>query len=161
MALNLAHRLLAFRFNLLHMPAPNNEKFIEILKSLYTVEEAWLVGLMPFFPSTAKTIARLQRKNPEKVSRILNEMADKGLIVDFVKEHKEKGKPEIKGAVVEGQVLTAAEAEAMKNIPPREVLIAQVVGGISAPLTGLVGGLQGVIRNLVYTLDAVKQKKES
>lgn len=83
------------------------------------------------------------------------------VIVDFVKEHKEKGKPEIKGAVVEGQVLTAAEAEAMKNIPPREVLIAQVVGGIAAPLNGLVGGLQGVIRNLVYTLDAVREKKES
>ncbi len=83
------------------------------------------------------------------------------VIVDFIKQHKEKGKPEIKGAVVEGQVLTAAEAESMKNIPPREVLIAQVVGGIAAPLTGLVGGLQGVIRKLVYTLDAVREKKES
>jgi large subunit ribosomal protein L10 len=83
------------------------------------------------------------------------------VIIDFLKAHKEKAKPEIKGAVVEGQVLTAQEAEAMKNIPPREVLIGQVVGGIAAPLTGLVGGLQGVIRNLVYTLDAVKVKKES
>jgi len=83
------------------------------------------------------------------------------VIIDFLKAHKEKGKPEIKGAVVEGQVLTAQEAEAIKNIPPREVLIAQVVGAIAAPLTGFVGGLQGVIRKLVYTLDAVKEKKES
>jgi len=83
------------------------------------------------------------------------------VIVDFLKEHKEKGKPEIKGAVVEGEALTAQEAEAMKNIPPRQVLIAQVVGGISAPLTGLVGGLQGVIRNFVYVVNAVKAKKES
>ncbi|MBN1481737.1 50S ribosomal protein L10 [candidate division KSB1 bacterium] len=83
------------------------------------------------------------------------------VIVDFLKMHKAKGKPEIKGAVVEGQMLTAEEAEAMKNIPPRHVLIAQVVGGIAAPLTGLVGGLQGVIRNLVYTLDAIRDKKES
>ncbi len=82
------------------------------------------------------------------------------VISDFVKQHKEKGKPEIKGAVVEGQMLSAAEAEAMKNIPPREVLIAQVVGGIAAPLSGLVGGLQGVISKLVYALDAVKEKKE-
>ena len=83
------------------------------------------------------------------------------VIFDFLKEQKEKGKPEIKGAVVEGQMLTAQEAEAMKNIPPREVLIAQVVGGIASPLNGLVGGLQGVIRNLVYAVDAVRQKKES
>ena len=83
------------------------------------------------------------------------------VITDFLKQHKNKENPEIKGAVVEGQMLTAKEAEAMKNIPPRNVLIAQVVGSIAAPLTGLVGGLQGVIRNLVYTLDAVKEKKES
>jgi len=83
------------------------------------------------------------------------------VIFDFLKQHKEKGKPEIKGAVVEGQMLTAQEAEAMKNIPPREVLVAQVVGGIAAPLSGLVGGLQGVIRNFVYAVNAVRQKKES
>lgn len=86
-------------------------------------------------------------------------MAPVRVIVDFLKVNKAKGKPEIKGAVVEGQMLTAAEAEAMKNIPPRHVLIAQVVGGIAAPLTKLVGGLQGVMRNLVYTLDAIKTKK--
>lgn len=83
------------------------------------------------------------------------------IIIDFLKAHKDKGKPEIKGAVVEGQMLTAKEAEEMKNIPSREVLLAQVVGAIAAPLTGLVGGLQGVIRNFVYVVDAVKEKKES
>ena len=83
------------------------------------------------------------------------------VIVDFLKAHKEKGKPEIKGAVVEGEMLTAQEAEAIKNIPPRPVLIAQVVSGIAAPLTGLVGGLQGIIRNFVYAVDAVRTKKEN
>jgi large subunit ribosomal protein L10 len=83
------------------------------------------------------------------------------VIMDFLKAHKDKEKPEIKGAVVEGQVLSKAEAEAMKNIPTRDVLLAQVVGTIAAPLSGLVGGLQGVIRKFVYTLDAVKEKKES
>lgn len=83
------------------------------------------------------------------------------IIVDFLKEHKEKKKPEIKGAVVEGEMLTAQEAEAIKNIPPRHVLLAKVVGSIAAPLSGLVGGLQGVIRNLVYAVDAVRVQKES
>jgi len=83
------------------------------------------------------------------------------VISEFLKKHKDKEKPEIKGAVVEGQILTAAEAGAMKNIPPREVLIAQVVGSIAAPLSGLVGGLNGIISKLVYAIDAIKEKKES
>lgn len=83
------------------------------------------------------------------------------IIVDFLKQHKEKGKPAIKGAVVEGQVLDAQQAEAMKDIPSREELIAKVVGGVSSPLYGLVGGLNSLLSNLVYTIDAIKAKKES
>ncbi len=113
-------------------------------------QEVGLDDMVPYL--TGPTGLALANNDPVAPVRV---------IIDFLKAHKEKAKPEIKGAVVEGQVLTAQEAEAMKNIPPREVLIGQVVGGIAAPLTGLVGGLQGVIRNLVYTLDAVKVKKES
>lgn len=83
------------------------------------------------------------------------------VISEFLKKHKDKEKPEIKGAVVEGQMLTAQQAEAIKSIPPREVLLAQVVGGIAAPLSGLVGSLNGIITKLVYTIDAIKEKKES
>lgn len=82
------------------------------------------------------------------------------IISDFLKSHKEKGKPEIRGAIVEGQMLDAADAEAIKNIPSREYLLAQVVSGIAAPLTSFVGGLQAMLSKLVYTLDAIKDKKE-
>jgi len=82
------------------------------------------------------------------------------VIADFLKQHKEKEKPEIKGAIVEGQMLDAKQAEAIKDIPPREVLIAKVVGSVKAPLSGLVGGLHSMLSKLVYALDAVKEKKE-
>lgn len=82
------------------------------------------------------------------------------IIFDFLKHNKEKGKPEIKGAIVEGQMLNAKEAEAIKDLPSRDQLIAQVVGGISSPLYGLVGGLNALITKLVYTLDAIKEQKE-
>ena len=64
MALDLAHRLLALRFNMIYTPVPIIPEFIDILKILYTTEEAWLVGLMPPGFASAKTIARLQRKDP-------------------------------------------------------------------------------------------------
>ena len=107
-------------------------------------------GMVPYL--TGPTGLALAQGDPVAPVRIISE---------FLKKHKDKEKPEIKGAVVEGQILTAAEAGAMKNIPPREVLIAQVVGSIAAPLSGLVGSLNGIISKLVYAIDAIKEKKES
>ncbi|MDZ7317368.1 MAG: 50S ribosomal protein L10 [candidate division KSB1 bacterium] len=83
------------------------------------------------------------------------------IIVEFLKKNKEKGKPELKGALVEGQLLSAAQAEAMKDLPTREQLIAQVVGAIAAPLSGLAGTLNSLIGKFVGTLDAVREKKEA
>jgi len=68
---------------------------------------------------------------------------------------------EIKGGLVEGKLIDADAVKALANLPPREVLIAKMLGSMQAPITGLVNVLQGSIRNLVYTLDAVRQQKES
>ena len=53
------------------------------------------------------------------------------------------------------------ERMVLASLPPREVLIARVLGSMQAPIVGLVNVLQGNIRNLVYALDAVRQQKES
>jgi large subunit ribosomal protein L10 len=47
----------------------------------------------------------------------------------------------------------------MAKLPPKEVLLARMVGGFQAPICGLVNVLQGTIRKLVYALNAVKDKK--
>ena len=61
---------------------------------------------------------------------------------------------QIKGALLEGQVIPASEIENLANLPPREVLLGRVVGGIQSPLYGLVGVLAGTIRQLGYVLNA-------
>ncbi|RKY77313.1 50S ribosomal protein L10 [candidate division KSB1 bacterium] len=78
------------------------------------------------------------------------------IIMDFAKKTE---KPKIKGIIFEGRVLDASEASMIAALPPREVLIARVVGGISSPLVGFVGGLQAILRNLVGVLNAVCEKK--
>ena len=66
----------------------------------------------------------------------------------------------IKAGLVEGKVINADEVKALASLPSREVLIAKLLGSMQSPISGAVGVLQGVIRNAVYVLDAVRQQKE-
>lgn len=60
----------------------------------------------------------------------------------------------VKGGLFGGQLLSAADVEALATLPPREELLAKVVGGLKAPLYGLVSVLSGPIRGLLYVLQA-------
>ncbi len=62
--------------------------------------------------------------------------------------------------VVEGQVLTADQVAELKNLPGKDVLLAQLVGTIAAPLTGFMNAAQGTIRNLMYALNDLKAQKQ-
>lgn len=61
---------------------------------------------------------------------------------------------QIKTGVLEGQVISIDEIENLAGLPSREVLLSLVVGGIQAPITGLVGVLAATIRSLAYVLQA-------
>lgn len=74
---------------------------------------------------------------------------------------KGNDKLEIKAGIVDGKIIGFNEIKALADLPSREVLIAQVLGGLNAPITGFVNVLQGNIRNLVYALNAIKEKQES
>lgn len=67
----------------------------------------------------------------------------------------------IKGGIVGGKFYDAASIDALSKVPPREVLIAQMLGSFNAPITGLVGTLNGILSNFVYTLQAVADKRQS
>ena len=49
--------------------------------------------------------------------------------------------------------------DALAKLPSKEVLIAQVLGGFNAPITGFVNVLNGNIRGLVVALNAIAEKK--
>lgn len=77
---------------------------------------------------------------------------------EFAKEHD---KLEIKAGVVDGEVIDVNRVKELANLPSREVLIAQVLGGLNGPITGFANVLQGTIRKLVYALNAIKEKQEA
>ena len=77
-------------------------------------------------------------------------------LVDFTKVHE---KLKLKGAYLDGKNISPARIKELASLPTRDVLIAQVVGGIKSPITGFVNVLGGVLRKFLYCLDAIKAKK--
>jgi large subunit ribosomal protein L10 len=61
---------------------------------------------------------------------------------------------EIRGGVMQGRAMTAAEVESLATLPPEEILRGQVLGAIVAPLTSLAGLLNAPLQNLVGLIDA-------
>lgn len=69
---------------------------------------------------------------------------------------------EVKGGLLEGgRVMSAQEVVALSMLPGREQLIAQVLGGIQSPISGLVNVLTGTIRNLAVVLNQVAEQKSA
>jgi large subunit ribosomal protein L10 len=64
----------------------------------------------------------------------------------------------IKGGFLEERLLSADEVETLAKLPPREVLISQVMAGIQSPIYGLVNVLAGPVRGFMGVLQArIKQ----
>lgn len=62
---------------------------------------------------------------------------------------------EFKGGVLNGSVLSADDVRSIARLPSREVLYAQLVGTVAAPLTGLVRGLNALIAGVAIQLQAI------
>jgi large subunit ribosomal protein L10 len=62
---------------------------------------------------------------------------------------------EFKGGLLNGTVLTADDVRSIARLPSREVLYAQLVGTVAAPLTGLARGLNALIGGLAIQLQAI------
>lgn len=77
---------------------------------------------------------------------------------NFAKDHKNL---EIKAGIVDGKIISVDEIKELASLPSREVLIAQVLGGLNGTISGFVNVLQGNIRNLVYALNAIREQQEA
>ena len=80
----------------------------------------------------------------------------------ILSEYAEKSKTfEIKAGYVEGKVIDAAGVAELAKMPPKEVLVAKVLGGLNAPISGFVNVLNGNIRGLVVALNAIAEKQSA
>ncbi len=61
----------------------------------------------------------------------------------------------IKGGALGTTALSAADVQALADLPSREVLLAQLAGAFQAPMTKMAGLLQALPRNFAYGLKAL------
>ncbi|MGI8428825.1 MAG: 50S ribosomal protein L10 [Solirubrobacteraceae bacterium] len=62
---------------------------------------------------------------------------------------------EFKGGLMNGSALSADDVRSIARLPAREILHAQLVGTIAAPLTGLARGLNALIAGIAIQLQAI------
>lgn len=67
----------------------------------------------------------------------------------------------VKAGILEGKVIDADGVKNLADLPSREVLLAQVLAGIQAPLVGVAGAVNGLLSSFAYALDARIQQLEA
>jgi large subunit ribosomal protein L10 len=78
---------------------------------------------------------------------------------DFGRAHPELV---VKGGLLGPRLLTAGDIEILAEVPPRDVLLAQIAGTFQAPLTKAAGLFQAFTRNFAYGVAAlIDQKSQS
>ncbi|MDR2527975.1 MAG: 50S ribosomal protein L10 [Synergistaceae bacterium] len=106
--------------------------------------------LLPSSLTVGPNIYALCYKDPIAVAKILRDYAAEKTQKAFI----------LKGGLLGKIVLNAAQVQALADLPPRDILIAQTVRAIAAPLVGLVTVLSGTPRGLVTCLSQIRERKE-
>ena len=104
-------------------------------------DKAGIADLKPLLEGP--TALALVRGDAALAAKALNDTARQLQILDF------------KGGLLNGNVLTAEEIRSLARLPTRDVLYAQLVGTVAAPISGLVRGLNALIQGIAIQLQAI------
>jgi large subunit ribosomal protein L10 len=77
-------------------------------------------------------------------------------LTNFAAAHKVL---DVRCGVFEGNFLDKEGVQRIAKLPPREILLAQLMGTLQAPMAGLVRTLNGLLVKLVMTLSAIREQK--
>lgn len=79
----------------------------------------------------------------------------------LVKTLKDSAIGQIKMGFMDSQPLDEAQILKLSTLPTKDELRGQTVGVLVAPLQGMLSVLQGNLRNLVYALSEIKEKRSA
>ena len=79
------------------------------------------------------------------------------IFAQFAQQHEAVA---IKAGFVEGRVLDGQQATRLAALPPRPQILAELLAQIAAPSAGLIRVLAAAASELVFTLEAVAEKRQ-
>lgn len=113
--------------------------------AIFAARDAGFGGLEKYF--VGPTAIAIGLEDPITPAKLISEYAKKSKFL------------EVKGGLVEGRVIDREKVEYLAKIPPREILLAQVVSGFKSPINRLVMTLNGPMASFVQVLRAIKEQK--
>lgn len=121
----------------------------KVIKNTLSKKALKDLGLEDFLQHfSGPTAVAIEKGDPVESAKVL---------VDFSKTHN---KLKLKAGMLGNKVISLEDIKSIANLPSRNVLLAQVLGTLQAPITGLVNALNGVLTNFVNVLDQVRKQKE-
>lgn len=79
-------------------------------------------------------------------------------LTTFAKDHPDLV---IKGAVLEGRIMSAEETEELARIDPLDVSLAKISGSLTSSLQAIVGTLEGALRQILFVLQGLSDAGEA
>ena len=77
-----------------------------------------------------------------------------------IKKFREKNeKLQLKAAVLEGSVFDGNRLAELAALPSRGEMVASILGSLDAPISGIVGSIGAVMRDLVNVIDQIEKQK--
>lgn len=95
------------------------------------------------------TAAAISKDDPVAGFKIINEFAKANPNLKF------------KTAIVGNQIINQSEMLQLADLPPREILLAKLLGTMQAPVAGLLRILAGNITGMMNVLNGIKKSKEA
>jgi large subunit ribosomal protein L10 len=80
------------------------------------------------------------------------------VLSDFAKEND--AKPTVKGGMLDGASIDAAQVKRLAAMPSREQMLAELGAGLQSPLGAFLGAMNGLLMTFAGALDALKTQRE-
>ena len=97
-------------------------------------------------------------KGPTGIVVAHDALAGAKVLTDFAKENDQR--PAVKGGLLEGKSLSAAQVKQLASMPSREQMLAELGAGLQSPMAAFVGALNGMLYMMVGALEALRSQKE-
>ena len=97
-------------------------------------------------------------QGPTAIAFGKDEVAPVRILKKFAMDHK--GLPVIKGGFVSGESFSMEQMLDLADMPGRDELLAKLLGSMNAPLQGFVSVSSGLVKKLLYALNAIRESKE-